>query len=142
MGWVRSKGQGAGWSGFPKGASVTPQAELIAICGLDCAACDIYRASQDAAIAQKLTERFRSQGHPDAQPSWFHCNGCLGDRGQCWSGDCWIWQCCAGQRGLERCSACPEFPCQRLQEWAAKGSRYSAALERLKGMAAGEASGG
>ncbi len=118
------------------------RASFIAVCGLDCAACNIYRALRDPAVAQELAEHFRSHGHPDAQPGWFHCDGCRGERGKCWSGDCWIWQCCAGERKLEYCHQCGEFPCQRLQEWAAKSDRYTAALERLKGMAAGEAGGG
>lgn len=115
-----------------------PHAPLIAICGLDCAnECDIYRAAHDPAVARRLVERFQARGRADSEAEWFQCQGCRGDRSKCWSGDCWIWQCCAGERRLASCAQCAEFPCARLAAWAAGSERYTRALERLKGMAAG-----
>ncbi len=68
---------------------------MIAVCGLDCAnECGIFHAPHDPELAQRLTEHFRSQEHTDAQPDWFHCDGCRGDRLKHWSANCWILKCC------------------------------------------------
>jgi len=108
---------------------------IIAVCGLDCAACAIYQAPHDPAIAQRLTDHVRAHGHQDAEPSWFHCSTCRGEQSPCWSADCWIRQCCVGEHGLDHCSECPGFPCARLEEWAGANERYGAALDRLREMA-------
>ncbi|MDI7276003.1 MAG: DUF3795 domain-containing protein, partial [Anaerolineae bacterium] len=91
---------------------------------------------RDAALRDELTQRFRARGRADAEPGWFHCGGCRGDRTECWTGECQFRRCCVEERGLQYCSECPEFACARLEEWAAKSSRYASALERLRGMAA------
>ncbi len=115
-----------------------PASPSIAVCGLDCASeCDIYRATFDPSVAQRLLEGFRAEGRTDAKLEWFHCDGCRGERSKCWSDDCWIWQCCAAEHKLEHCAQCAEFPCARLAKWAAGSARYARALERLKGMVAG-----
>ena len=36
--------------------------------------------------------------------------------------------------GLEHCSQCKEFPCDKLEAWAAESARYTRALEQLKEM--------
>jgi hypothetical protein len=108
---------------------------MIAACGLDCAnECGIFRAPRDPSVAQGLAEHFRSQGYSDAEPGWFHCDGCKGDRTKHWSADCWILKCCVDDKGLEYCSQCADFPCRKLEDWAAQGNRYARALDRLKSM--------
>lgn len=108
----------------------------IAVCGLDCTECNIFQAAHDPAFAQRLTQAFKARGRADAKPEWFQCQGCRGNRGKCWSDDCWIWQCCVGERGLDSCHRCGDFPCARLTAWAAQDARYTKALERLKSLVA------
>ena len=110
-------------------------AAIIAVCGLDCAQCNIYRAAHDPALARRLTEAFKARGRADAVPEWFKCSTCRGERSECWSDSCWIRECCVDERGLEDCSHCAEFPCDRLSEWASGSERYAAAIERLRGLA-------
>ncbi|MBC8233593.1 DUF3795 domain-containing protein [bacterium] len=112
----------------------------IGYCGLDCInQCTIIHAPYNEKIANDLAIHFRKMGHKDAEPNWFSCKGCRGDRNQHWSASCWIMQCCADQKNLEYCSECNDFPCAPLQEWSTKDSRYSVALQRLKDMAANKA---
>jgi hypothetical protein len=54
-----------------------------------------------------------------------------------WSADCWILQCCVDKKGLEFCSDCDEFPCEKLVEWSKGCEGYGKALERLKEMRKG-----
>jgi len=112
------------------------QDHLLAPCGLDCGACDIYQAAHDPAAAERLAEAFRAEGRADAVPEWFQCQGCLGDRRVHWSADCSILTCCVDEHGLTSCADCDRFACQRLEEWATRSPRYGAALERLRRMAA------
>lgn len=109
---------------------------LIAPCGLDCRACDIYQAAHDPDAAVRLAEAFRAEGRADAVPEWFRCEGCPGDREAHWSSDCGILACCVDDRGLASCAACDDFSCRRLEEWATRSPRYAAALERLRRTAA------
>ena len=81
---------------------------MIAVCGLDCV--------NECGLLYK------------------RCDGCRGDRAKHWSASCWILKCCVDDKGLEFCNKCEDFPCQKLEEWAGKSSRYTVALNRLKDM--------
>jgi hypothetical protein len=69
-----------------------------------------------------------------------YCNGCKGDRSVHWSVNddgtvsCWILECCVDRKGLEFCSQCGEFPCDRLTEWSKENDGYGAAFARLQSM--------
>ena len=65
-----------------------------------------------------------------------YCHGCLETRDVHWSPDCWILQCCVDQRDLENCAWCPDFSCERLEQWAKQNQGYTEALERLRTLAA------
>jgi hypothetical protein len=110
----------------------------MAACGLDCGACDLYKASFDISAAESLVEWFKSKGwigiHDGAaelMEKGPYCCGCQGDRNKHWSGNCAILICCVDERKLEHCAHCDEFPCQRLKEWSEQGEGYQKALNRL-----------
>jgi len=117
--------------------------ELIAVCGLDCAACTIYQAAHDIDAAKGIYDLFVSQGWPteakdareflEAGP---YCCGCRGDRSRHWSDNCAIMRCCLDEKKVDSCHVCDAFACQRLVDWAAQNDRYGAALERLRQMKA------
>ena len=110
--------------------------DSLAVCGLDCSACNIYQAARDPAKAEKLAVDFRAWGYEDARPEWFQCQGCRGDRSKHWSDSCQILKCCFDERGHDVCIQCAEFPCEKLEEWEAGGERYQQALDRLKSLRA------
>jgi hypothetical protein len=114
---------------------------MMAACGLDCGPCQIRTAPTDPKAAEALLKWFRSQGWLEDGEGMeqvierkMYCTGCLGDREAHWSADCWILQCCVDQRSLSNCSECPEFACDRLEEWAGQNDGYRAALVRLREM--------
>lgn len=41
------------------------------------------------------------------------------------------------ERGLQNCSECDGFPCNRLVEWAEQYESYTGALKRLQQMSEG-----
>jgi hypothetical protein len=107
---------------------------LIAVCGLDCAACDIYRAPQCPEIAQRIADWLRDERGVECGADAIRCSTCRGERSACWSDDCWIRACCVDENKLDSCHRCPEFPCARLSEWSTGSERYGQALEHLRSM--------
>lgn len=90
---------------------------LIAACGLDCAKCDAYIATQaddqDAlvALAEKWTREYNAPGLTAAN---VQCDGCMaGGRkiGHC--SECQI-RLCAIERGMANCAVCPDYACEKL----------------------------
>jgi hypothetical protein len=116
---------------------------ILAVCGLDCAACDILLMRSDPAAAEKTLGWFRqmgwlkeNEGMPEVIERRMYCTGCLGCRDTHWSADCWILLCCVDQHHLSNCSQCAEFPCDRLVAWSEQEERYQKALARLREMRA------
>lgn len=59
---------------------------LAAVCGRYCGTCDTLRAEE--------------------------CCGCAYCLGETCQGECAVFCCCVGERGLEHCGLCLDFPCQ------------------------------
>jgi hypothetical protein len=92
------------------------------------------RAATDEELASRIAAWFRKELAQEVKPEEIRCDWCRGDREMHWSADCWILQCCVDGKGLAYCHECNDFPCGRLEEWAAKNERYGEALQRLKKM--------
>ncbi len=113
--------------------------EMMGVCGLDCASCEIRRLPFDAVAAAKTVAWFRregwleeSEGVEEALTRSMYCQGCLGDRSLHWSADCWILQCCVDRKHLQSCAECGDFPCPRLIDWSRQNPSYTKALQRLR----------
>ncbi len=111
----------------------------LAACGLNCRTCEIRLAPFDNHAAEEVLRWFRSQGWlsedegmPEVLKRKMYCMGCCGSRETHWSPDCWILICCVDQHGLDNCSECQDFPCDRLIEWAEQDPDYQAAFGRLR----------
>lgn len=103
---------------------------LTSCCGIDCATCSIYLAAQDTEAARRLAEAWQAAGTPDAQPDWFKCQGCRGERSACWSDNCELRSCCT-DRGLTHCGQCGDFPCATYLAWIGPYPHHRAAYEKL-----------
>ncbi|OYD15048.1 hypothetical protein CH333_06665 [candidate division WOR-3 bacterium JGI_Cruoil_03_44_89] len=108
--------------------------QMVAVCGLDCGECDIHQASNNPEIARQIVDWFKKERDIEVKLEDIRCSGCKGDRTKHWSPDCWILKCCVDEKGLEFCSQCDDFPCEKLIEWAKGSEKYGDALNRLKGM--------
>ena len=85
--------------------------ELAAPCGLYCAACPLYKAQTDRALAEKLATRL---GLPIEACV---CSGCRGQKGRVSvMGEtiCETYDCCLNEKRLDFCYQCPDFPCAKL----------------------------
>ena len=108
---------------------------LIAACGLDCAKCDSYNATQAndqaalAALAIKWTKEYNATGLTAAN---VQCDGCMlaGRKiGHC--SECQI-RLCAIERGVQNCAVCPDYACEKLSAFLQQVPPARENLEALR----------
>jgi hypothetical protein len=111
----------------------------IAACGIDCSTCPFPHIHESLENAQKWVGQFREwkvikqdEGAEEIMSKGPFCMGCRGDRSRHWSANCQILKCCVDEKGLNNCSQCGEFPCEKLVEWSRKRPQHARALARLK----------
>ncbi len=90
---------------------------IIAVCGLDCAQCPAYQATQanDEAALEALAAQWRKDFNaPDITAASVVCDGC--NTGGRLSGYCNICEIrkCAGEKGFSTCASCQEYRCDKL----------------------------
>lgn len=118
----------------------------IAVCGLECDKCDIYLIDEDESIAEGILKWFKKEGwRPETMTvkefmqEGKLCLGCRSDREKIhWSGNCWILACCVDDKKLTSCHQCPEFLCEKLDEWSKENEGYTQAIQRLKQLKSNE----
>jgi hypothetical protein len=110
-------------------------ATLISACGLDCAACDAFIATQanDMVALEKAAEKWRVEyNSPGITAATILCDGCMveGRRiGYC--AECQI-RLCAIERGLENCAICPDYGCEKLEGFLKMAPQARVNLEALR----------
>jgi hypothetical protein len=94
---------------------------LTATCGLDCAACDGYLATQanDDGAKEVAAARWRTEyGNPNVDAAYVTCDGCLSTGrlgGHCL--ECSIRQCGIAHQ-VPNCAHCSEYgSCAAIGEW-------------------------
>jgi hypothetical protein len=110
-------------------------ATLIAACGLDCAQCDAYIATQAndmaalAAVAVKWTTEYNA---PGLSADNVQCDGCMTEGrkvGHC--SECQI-RMCALERGVANCAVCPDYACDKLAGFLAAVPQAKVNLEAIR----------
>ncbi len=112
-------------------------AQMIAVCGLNCAECEAYRATQanDEAAKERIAAKWREQFNaPGITAAFVTCDGCLafGGRqgGHC--AECNI-RACGVERGLPNCAHCAEFgTCEKLAGFFQFVPQAKTTLEELR----------
>lgn len=108
---------------------------LIAACGLDCAQCEAYIATQAndllglERVAQKWSQEFNA---PGLTADNVQCDGCMvaGQKlGHC--NECKM-RLCAIERGLANCAACPDYACETLAGFFVSVPQAKANLDALR----------
>jgi len=91
---------------------------MIAYCGLDCAACGAYIATQadDREAQERVLAKWRVEyNHPDMTLEWVICDGCIavGGRLSTHCGECAI-RACAMEKGVDTCGHCVDYACDKV----------------------------
>ncbi len=109
--------------------------EVLAYCGIDCAACPALiaaRTNDDALRRKTAAEWSKSFGH-DFKPEEVNCTGCTNAGAHITYCDsmCEIRKCARG-RGLATCAACPEYACTTLAGFLKGAPEAKARLEKSR----------
>jgi hypothetical protein len=108
--------------------------EMIAYCGIDCAACPALIATRtnDAALrAKTAAEWSKSFGH-DFKPEQVNCAGCTSDGahiGYCSMCDV---RKCAVSRKLANCATCADYGCATLAGFHKNAPEAKARLDAVR----------
>ena len=108
---------------------------LIAACGLDCAQCEAYIATQanDLLALEHVAEKWSKEfNNPGLAAENILCDGCMVEGrkiGHC--SECKL-RLCAIKRGLANCAACPDYACEELTKFFAFVPQAKANLDAMQ----------
>jgi len=123
--WIAEQNANEGEKVLQTGTGIE---RLVAVCGLNCGACPMYRATQskDEEKRSALLEQF-SSGPTELTTEDLQCDGCLGNnRMSSFCRSCDIRLCPADKPDVTRCSDCPDFPCSRITNFNNDGMLHHA----------------
>jgi hypothetical protein len=108
---------------------------LIAYCGLDCAACEAYIATQadDLQAQERLLAKWRTEYNaPDMPLAAVVCDGCASTGrlgGYC--AECEV-RACAVEKGVATCAHCDEYACSKIQGFIDGAPQVKATLDEIR----------
>ncbi len=109
--------------------------EMIAYCGIDCATCPAYRATQDDDTSR--LEALALQWFGEANATYTRCDGChTANSGRLnrWCRECPL-RACARTMGISTCAFCADYPaCRHLQELFSRTPDARNRLDALRAM--------
>ena len=101
------------WIEVPKPSCRKPLPDPVAFCGLNCEACDAYRATvnDDPELRRQTAERWSELNGVPITPEQINCEGCRGTGVKTVFCErmCPVRKCATG-KGFLSCGDCPDFP--------------------------------
>jgi hypothetical protein len=107
---------------------------MIAYCGLNCARCDAYMATQEDSHArrEKTAQKWAKMYKADIKPEQINCEGCKSNGVKFFHCNvCDIRQCCLS-KNVDHCAACQDYVCDTLAKFIQMAPEAGRALERLR----------
>lgn len=111
--------------------------DMIAFCGLDCAQCEAYKATQADDLAWKervVAEWSVMFNTTNLDVKGVTCDGCTAQSGR-WGAHCYDCsiRACGMEHGVENCASCPDYVCETLESFLASVPEARKNLEALRG---------
>ena len=108
--------------------------DLIAYCGLDCAKCDAYQATQDDDIElkKKTAERWSKELDTAFSIDDITCDGCKSERVSGWCLRICKIRPCAENKGISTCASCSEYTCDELDRFLSTEPAARSTLAELR----------
>ena len=111
--------------------------KIIAYCGLNCAVCPAYLATQsnDPAALERVAAEWRvAFNAPDITAESIVCDGCLATAGGRLAGYCSMCEirACAIERAVVNCAYCADYGCAKLSGFLAQAPSARETLEQLR----------
>ena len=108
---------------------------MIAYCGLDCEKCGAFIATRnnDDSLRAKVAEEWSRLFDSPMKPEHINCTGCRSTGVKTYYCDqlCEIRK-CAMERSVTTCAQCPDFPCNRVDEFFRTAPKAKQTLEAQK----------
>ena len=108
---------------------------MIAYCGLDCAVCPAYVATQagDLDAQEELLAKWRVEfNSPEMDFSAVVCDGCASaGRHGGYCAFCEL-RACAIERGLANCAHCPDYDCAKMRTITGVSAQAAQALAAIR----------
>ena len=97
---------------------MTDEMKMTAYCGLNCAECPTYLATQkdDDKMREKVAKQWSRQFKIEFKPSDMNCDGCKAENGRLFGfcNACEVRQ-CSRESGVETCAHCEDYDCAKIQ---------------------------
>lgn len=110
-------------------------AKLMACCGIDCAVCPAYIATQknDKKGLAKTAAKWSKLYKVDTKPEDVICDGCAtpSPRKTIFIKECKIRICCL-DKNVENCACCEEYICKKLEEFFKEAPTAKKGLEKIR----------
>ncbi len=108
---------------------------LIAYCGLNCAECPAYIATQtnDDTKRKQVAEEWQKAFNPDIKPEDINCDGCTSKSTRLFSHclECKV-RLCGIEKGVENCAYCPDYACDILKEYFKMAPKMQESLDSIR----------
>lgn len=107
---------------------------MIAYCGIDCCECPAYQATQanDDKMREDAAKLWTELFKHDIRPEQINCTGCKSEGKRFFfCRICGIKK-CAEERGLEDCSPCPDYGCEKIEGLMQMDPNVKKALEERR----------
>lgn len=110
---------------------------MIAYCGLNCAGCPAYLATQanDREALEQVVAKLREEydfDHEGFTADNVLCNGCVGQgRTASYCSECEI-RACGIEHGVVNCAYCDDYACEKLESFLAQVPTARQTLDALR----------
>ena len=108
--------------------------EIIAYCGLDCAGCDAFIATQAKDLERKkeMAKRWTKGLDVEFRPEDIDCTGCMSDKISGWCTKVCKIRPCAVAKKVKTCAHCEDYRCDKLDEFLSNEPKAARTLEAIR----------
>ena len=111
------------------------ETQSMAYCGIDCAGCDAYKATQAGNETElaRVAALWSKAYDPNLTAAKIRCDGCLATAGWLCSycSECPV-RACAIDRVVQSCAYCDDYGCQTLEGFLSHASALRHTLDSLR----------
>jgi len=108
---------------------------LIAYCGINCAECPAYIATQknDDEARKKVAEEWQKMFNPNIKTEDINCDSCTSQTSRHFSycSECKIRK-CGMEKKVENCAYCQEYACDKLNEFFKMVPNAQTTLDKIR----------
>jgi hypothetical protein len=106
----------------------------IAYCGLDCAMCDAFIATQtnDFERKKQIAEQWTRQLNVEFKPEDIECRGCMSSKISGWCTTICKIRPCAETKKVKTCAHCSDYPCDKVKEFLSNEPQATSNLEQIR----------